>query len=115
MGTNYYAVPNRPSVQSPIHIGKASCGWLFLFAEQNDEWHEPPVVWNTYEQVMDWLKTYAVDSKDFVIMDEYDRIVSFEEFKETVEYHQKHDGDNPKNFQYSKNVNGYRFTEGEFW
>lgn len=36
MGTNYYAVKNRPTVCSPIHIGKSSSGWLFLFHEQND-------------------------------------------------------------------------------
>ena len=31
MGTNYYAVKNKPTVSSPIHIGKSSMGWKFCF------------------------------------------------------------------------------------
>lgn len=35
MGTNYYAVSKKPTVTSPLHIGKSSCGWKFLFHEVN--------------------------------------------------------------------------------
>ena len=118
MGTNYYAVRNRPSVSSPIHIGKASCGWLFHFQSQNDLWNDPPVVWNTYSQVKDWLYKYTVESNDFVIMDEYDRIVPYEDFIEKVEWRQKDKNcrDNKDNFSYSvRNVDGYRFSDGDFW
>lgn len=37
MGTNYYAVRNKPTVESPHHIGKSSAGWLFNFQEQGEE------------------------------------------------------------------------------
>lgn len=112
MGTNYYAVRNRPTTREPIHIGKSSWGWKFLFQAHNDTWEEPPVVWNTYEQVTDWLKKYTVDTQEFVIMDEYDRIVSFDDFIEMVK--DKQNENNPDDFRYSKNVNGFRFDDREF-
>lgn len=48
MGTNYYAIKAKPTIQKPIHIGKYSGGRKFLFAAHNDQWNEPPVIWNTY-------------------------------------------------------------------
>ena len=36
MGTNYYVIPNRPSVEEPIHIGKSSMGWMFLFQDVSE-------------------------------------------------------------------------------
>ncbi len=69
MGTNYYVVKNGPSIQDPVHIGKASIGWMFSFHRQNEKWHEPPIAWNTFNQVKDWLKKYTVDSTDYVIND----------------------------------------------
>lgn len=116
MGTNYYAVRNRASVEMPIHIGKSSLGWKFHFQEQDDGCHNPPVEWHTYDQVIEWLKKYTVESNEYVIMDEYDEIVSLEEFMELIERKQEECKDNPDNFSYNvKNVNGYRFSEGEFW
>ena len=112
MGTNYYAVRNRPTTREPIHIGKLSIGWKFLFQSHNDTWDEPPVVWNTYDQVYEWLYKHTVESDEFVIMDEYDRIISFDEFISWVENKQKEN--NPDDFTYAKNVNGYRFTDNEF-
>ena len=114
MGTNYYVVPNRPSVAEPIHIGKSSCGWMFLFQEINSPWFEPPIVWHTYEQVIDWLQRYTVDTDEYVILDEYDRVVSLEELEELIKEKQITGADNPNNFTFCKNVNGYRFTMGEF-
>ena len=35
MGTNYYAVKKRPTIKEPLHIGKSSAGWKFLFQEIN--------------------------------------------------------------------------------
>lgn len=113
MGTNYYAVRNRPTVESPIHIGKASIGWRFHFQFQNETWGEPPVVWNCYEQVYAWLHKYTVESDQYVIMDEYDDIISFDDFIAMVEQKQKIN--NPDDFDYCKNVNGFRFSEGDFW
>lgn len=116
MGTNYYAVRNRASAGMPIHIGKSSLGWKFHFHEQDEIFTDPPVEWHTYDQVIEWLKKYTVESKEYVIMDEYDEIVSLEEFMEMVERKQEECKDNPDNFRYGvKNVNGYRFSEREFW
>ena len=114
MGTNYYVVKNGPSCQDPIHIGKSSIGWMFNFQRQNEKWNEPPIVWNTFNQVKDWLKKYTVDSTDYVIIDEYDEIISYDDFIEMVELKQERDKANPDNFSYSDNVDGYRFTDREF-
>lgn len=80
MGTNFYAVRNRPSVEEPIHIGKRSAGWMFHFQSQNASWHEPPVVWNTYNQVKEWLHKYTVENTDYVILDEYDNVWKYDDF-----------------------------------
>lgn len=112
MGTNYYAVRNRPTTEEPIHIGKSSIGWKFCFQTQNEKWNEPPVVWNTYDQVYEWLHKYTVESDLYVIIDEYDEIISFDDFVALVE--KKQSENNPDDFTYAKNVNGYRFSEGEF-
>lgn len=116
MGTNYYAVRNLASVEMPIHIGKSSLGWKFHFQEQHEIFNEPPVEWHTYDQVIEWLKKYTVESNEYVIMDEYDEIVSLEEFMGLVERKQEKFKDNPDNFNYDvKNVDGYRFSKGDFW
>ena len=112
MGTNYYAVSNRPTTADPIHIGKSSIGWKFLFQSQNDTWNKPPVVWNTYDQVYEWLYKNTVESDAYVIMDEYDEIISFNDFVKMVE--DKQTTENDDNFTYSRNVNGYRFSDNEF-
>lgn len=112
MGTNYYAVKNRPTTTDPIHIGKSSAGWRFNFQAHNDTWNEPPIIWNTFEQVRDWLKKYTVDTQDYVIMNEYDEIVPFDKLMELIA--NKQTSDNPDNFTYSRNVNGYRFVDDEF-
>ena len=116
MGTNYYAVPNRPSCREPIHIGKSSFGWKFCFQTQNAHWNEPPVVWNTFNQVKEWLYKYTVEDPIYAIVDEYDEIVPFDDFIEMVEWKQKdkRSRDNPDNFSYARNVDGYRFTDEEF-
>ena len=114
MGTNYYAVRTRPTTEYPIHIGKSTFGWMFCFQTQNEKWNDIPVVWNTYRQVIDWLKKYTVDSKEYVIIDEYDEIISLDDFVEMVREKQTADKDNPDNFTYSRNVDGYRFTDGDF-
>ena len=116
MGTNYYLVKNGPSVREPIHIGKSSIGWLFSFQSQNDHWNEPPIVWNTYNQVKKTLKELTVDSHDYVIIDEYDEVIPYDEFVDLVDRKQKdkHNLENKDNVRYSRNVDGYRFTDEEF-
>ena len=114
MGTNYYVVPNKPSVIEPVHIGKSSMGWKFLFHEVNEPYRDIPIIWHTYEQVKAWLYRYTVEKTDYVIMNEYDEIIPYANFIDLVERKQIQADDNPDNFTYCKDVNGYRFTEGEF-
>lgn len=110
MGTNYYLVKNRPSIDSRLHIGKSSIGWRFLF-------HKPPIgetdkPLNTFEQWRDYLKETTVDKKTHVIMNEYDEAVSYDWLMELIENKQKED--RPDMFEYCENVNGYRFSDSEF-
>ena len=63
-------------------------------------------------QVYEWLYKYTVESGSYVIIDEYDEVISFEDFIKMVEDKQLEE--NPDNFKYNKNVNGYRFADGEF-
>lgn len=113
MGTNYYAVKNRPTVCAPYHIGKSSIGWRFLFHSVNETWGDHPVEWNTYEQVKAWLYKHTVEDKDYVIMNEYDEIVSFEDLFQLIDRKQE-DSHNDDDFTYARNVNGYRFSDDDF-
>ena len=117
MGTNYYAVRTRPTVEDPVHIGKSSWGWLFLFQSQDNSYHYPPIVWNSYDEVKDWLRKYTVDSNDYVIMDEYDNIVQLDELIDIVDEKQNdpYNLENPNNFREGvRNVDGYRFDDRWF-
>lgn len=118
MGTNYYVVKKKPTIEEPIHIGKSSYGWLFAFQTQNRYYGDIPVIWNTYPQVKKWLKKYTVgENAPYVILNEYDKLVSYEEFIDLVDSKQKDEKNlsNPDNFNYhTKNINGYRFTDGDF-
>lgn len=111
MGTNYYAVRNRPTVREPIHIGKSSIGWRFLFQEQNDPFYDPPIEWHSYPDVIRWLYVNVESKKEFIIMDEYDHEVTFKQFVDLVVMKQEEPWCDST---YVKNVNGYRFCEEEF-
>ena len=119
MGTNFYVVKNKPSTRGAIaHIGKSSYGWLFLFHREDKIWEEPPIVWNTYEEVMEWLEKYTTGvDPAFCIMNEYDHEVPFWQFKSLVDGIQADEKcqRNTENFVYNYNVNGYRFDDGEFF
>lgn len=116
MGTNYYAVKTRPTTARLTHIGKSSMGWLFLFQTQYEPYNDPPIVWNTWNQIKEWLKANTLDKKDYVIIDEYDEIISYHDFVKLVEEKQKDPDcrENPHNFEYCKNVDGYRFCDEYF-
>lgn len=110
MGTNYYAVSKEPTTRGTIHIGKSSLGWKFLFHRVStwENWMTEEAI-NTYPQ---WIK-FLEDNKDrIVIMNEYDDMVTLEEFKSIVEIKQKET--NKNNFEYADNIDGYRFTDREF-
>lgn len=116
MGTNYYVVKNRPSCSEPIHIGKSSIGWLFNFQTQNITCGDTPVIWNSYPEVKDWLYKNTVENPLYAIVDEYDEIIPYEDFVDLIyrKQNNKRNLKNPDNFTYSKNVDGYRFTDKEF-
>lgn len=110
MGTNYYLVKNRPSIDNGLHIGKSSAGWRFLFHKPSIWDTDKPL--NTFEQWRDYLKETTVDKKTHVIMNEYDEIVPYEKLMELIKNKQKENKSDM--FQYCENVNGYRFSDGEF-
>lgn len=49
-------------------------------------------------------------------MNEYDEIIPYETFVQMVDKKQEdeHNQSNPDNFSYSRNVDGYRFSDGDF-
>lgn len=104
MGTNYYAVPRKLSIQPEVlHIGKASAGWKFGFQGYTDGEHEL----KSYD---DWIN-YIRDN-NIAILDEYDREISLEDFMQLVADFQ--DNENPDNFIHNVNVGGYRFYFNDF-
>lgn len=109
MGTNYYLVKNKPSISEPLHIGKSSIGWRFLFNKPSI-W-EIDVPLNTFEAWRDYLKEQT-NNGTHVIMNEYDEIVDYDWLMKLIESKQKEN--NPNMFEYCENVNGYRFASGGF-
>lgn len=111
MGTNYYAVEKKFAIhRNIIHIGKSSCGWKFLFQGYQDyelEYNKPHININSLENWKEFLS-----NKEYGILDEYDREISYEDFFELVEEKQKEE--NKENFKYDANINGYRFSYNDF-
>ena len=116
MGTNYYLVKNGPTCADPVHIGKSSYGWLFCFQETH-ACNAYEVSWHTWTQVKAELKRLTVDCTDYVIIDEYDRVISYDDFVALVESIQNDpESQNPRNFRDGcKNIDGYRFYGDDFW
>lgn len=102
----------KPTIADPIHIGKSSIGWKFLF-------HTVPGYINyingepldSYSRWIRFLKEYT-DNDTIVIMNEYDEEVSLTDLIELVQRKQLEINDD--NFRYCDNVEGYRFTRGDF-
>ena len=65
---NYESLSEIIYNYNPIHIGKKSCGWKFLFNFHNFEYFN-----NTKESVYEFLKSGT-------IIDEYQREISYDEF-----------------------------------
>lgn len=105
MGRNFYAVNKRPTLDEPIHIGKASAGWKFLFQGYNGI-NRNLIIQNTE----DW-KAF-LSREDIVILDEYESIISYDEFFTLVE--EKQLNNNSNNFKNAVNRGGYRFTYNDF-
>ena len=112
MGTNYFAVSTKPTVCHPIHIGKSSAGWKFLFHRVDiwDNYFSNDAL-NTFPQWKKFLEKQTSNG-NIVIMNEYDKVVPLDEFLALVE--RKQSENNPDDFTYADNIDGYRFTNGEF-
>lgn len=109
MGTNYYMVRTRPTLDSPLHIGKSSGGWKFLFHLVDS--FEYDVKLQNYEDWKDFIYD-GVMSGDFVILNEYEHQLSPDEMFEIIDNNQKNE--NPDDFTYDENINGYRFSDRDF-
>ena len=99
MGTNYYLHYNnceQCNITDIIHIGKCSCGWKFLF-----RWYYNIQNIEEYKQIM--------NQKGSCIIDEYDRIISYEDFWSMVEQKQ-----NEQPHTEFLNINGYDFVNADF-
>lgn len=111
MGTNYFALERKFSLhRNCLHIGKSSMGWRFLFQGYQDyelDWDKPHININSVE---DWKE--FLSNKEYGILNEYDEEVSYDEFFEMVEEKQKEN--NPEDFRYNANINGYRFSYKDF-
>jgi len=111
MGTNYYAVKKKPSLYNgALHIGKSSAGWKFLFRGYQDEELNYGADRLNINSIEDWKK--YLKENNVVILDEYDREISYDDFFKLVEEKQKEE--NKDNFCDCCNVNGYRFTFHDF-
>ena len=66
---------------------------------------------NTFPQWKKFLEEQTANG-NIVIMNEYDEIVELDYLLELIE--SKQSEDNPDNFTWSDNIDGYRFTDGEF-
>ena len=112
MGTNYYAVMKKPTIADPIHIGKSSNGWKFLFhivPEHLNYISDEPL--DTYSRWIKFLKEYT-ENDTIVIMNEYDEEVDLTDLIELVQRKQLEI--NEDNFRYCDNVEGYSFVRGDF-
>lgn len=111
MGTNYYAVERKFAIHRNIlHIGKSSLGWKFNFRGYQDyelDWNKPHISLNSLEEWKEFLS-----NPEYGILNEYDEEISYEDFFKMVEEKQKEE--NPDNFRYCANINGYRFTFNDF-
>lgn len=112
MGTNYYVVKKEPTVLSPIHIGKSSIGWRFCFHRvdklENYISDEPL---NTFPQWKKFLEEQTSNG-NIIIMNEYDEVVELDYLLKLIE--SKQSVNNPDDFTYADNIDGYRFESGEF-
>lgn len=112
MGTNYFLVKKKPTIREPLHIGKSSAGWKFLFQEVKGCEYDYNLQISTFPQWKEYLEKHVRERQDMIILNEYDEEVLLEDLLELIEEKQKTTNEN--DFTYSKNVDGYRFTEGDF-
>ena len=115
MGTNYYLTKNSATVRPPLHIGKSSAGWKFIFRKYEDlerEGYEEEY-FNSIENVNDWKSylEYKTTNDNYLIMTEYDEQVSLDDFWSMVEKKQKEKSDYWAEISY---IGEYDFCDFEF-
>lgn len=102
----------KPTIADPIHIGKSSIGWKFLFHTVDGYFNYiNGESLDTYSKWVNFLKEYT-ENDTIVIMNEYDEEVSLTDFIELVQRKQLEINDD--DFRYCDNVEGYRFVRGDF-
>lgn len=114
MGTNYYLVKNSATVRPPLHIGKSSAGWKFIFRKYEDlerEGYEEEY-FNSIENVNDWKSflEHKTTNDNYLIMTEYDDQVSLDDFWNKVEEKQKEKSE----CGYIIHIGEYDFCNAEF-
>lgn len=91
---DYESVKDILNFVEPIHIGKRSCGWKFLWNVNNFNYYNP-----VEKEVYEWLKNNGE------IVDEYDNKYNFEDFIQSIPF----DGWDTEAY-YKENPTEYRFT-----
>ncbi|MBQ0014670.1 MAG: hypothetical protein KBS82_05030 [Oscillospiraceae bacterium] len=113
MGTNYYLVKDSATVRPPLHIGKASFGWKFIFRLYEDlelEGYEEEY-FNSITNIEEWKSFLEYKTNgNYQIMTEHDKQVSFDDFWNMVEEKQKEKCDD----EYIIHLCGYDFRNAEF-
>ena len=109
MGTNYYTKDRTNECKccgrgvEEIHLGKSSGGWQFSFQYNDGKYYK------NVEEMKKWLK-------DKVIEDEYEEVVTSEEFFDMINEKQTEENNHANTYKDDKNIviDGYSFTNCEF-
>lgn len=86
-----------------IHVGKSSCGWKFLFDANNFKYFDRSV-----DSVWKWIKENGDD-----LYDEYNRHVTYEEFRKMVE--NKQDGWDYLTYQLEEKIQDPYLTVSDYY
>lgn len=89
-------------INKEIHIGKSSSGWRPLFERTN-----------YFESLKEFIKFYNDHKSDFDIVDEYNRIISWEEFEKEMIINKS--GNFSQDYSYYFDEDGYWFNKREFF
>lgn len=107
MGTNFYAreeiCKTCGHAKKEIHIGKSSFGWTFSFHASEEM--RSAKLWYMF-----------LSQKDVKIFDEYDREISFEDFKNYIDSKKKEKHNHAKEYPEGCFIDqeGNSFSEREF-
>jgi hypothetical protein len=106
MGTNYYGRLKKPIKRivkdyKEFHIGKSSLGWKFCF--QTSEYFKD------FKEFKEWL-----DDDNYEIYNEYDEKVDKKEFLQMILNKQKDTESQTHYDEYTKNIDGFDFSDNDF-